>query len=502
MGKSRFFNILFVVILVFLIFSLTCKKETPTSPEIENYTRPVIWINVFEMSFSASVSGANPSAQILKVKNTGVGTLNYSISDDADWLNIEPTSGTSTGNIVEHTVSVDKAGLQAQEEPYKATITISSSNAYNSPQKVEVSLKISKEPPPQIWLSSKNIAFAGEEGGINPTPKYLSIKNSGKGTLNYTITDNADWLHISPAKGSSSGEVVEHKISANISGLKARVEPYKAQITISCPEATNNPQNVNVSLKITKEPPKIWVSPKELFFSAEEGGTNPASNTLSIKNSGKGTLNYILTTDSSWLDVLPKSGVSTGNTNTHRVTVDITGLSEGIYYGTITVRDPEATNSPQVVNVHLEITKTIPPCPEYDKISIYCDPNTGGLNATIKVPITIVCNSKEIKAFGLELSYDSSFLQFLGVNKGNLTGGWASVDGNEISSGTVRIGGFAGSGRAIPSSSSGTIVEVSFKVICNNCSDGQQTQICISNYTDDISIMKPSITCATFSYKK
>ena len=74
------------------------------------------------MTFAASETGPNPSAQSLRVKNTGQGTLNYFISDNADWISVSETNGTSTGQIKEHAVSVDKSSLTPQEEAYTAVI--------------------------------------------------------------------------------------------------------------------------------------------------------------------------------------------------------------------------------------------------------------------------------------------------------------------------------------------------------------------------------------------
>ncbi|MHC4501162.1 MAG: choice-of-anchor Q domain-containing protein, partial [Planctomycetota bacterium] len=47
--------------------------------------------------------------------------------------------------------------------------------------------------------------------------------------------------------------------------------------------------------------PVIEASPTEFEFSANEGGPNPASQILSIRNSGLGTLNWEITEDCTWL---------------------------------------------------------------------------------------------------------------------------------------------------------------------------------------------------------
>src|SRR4030067_3134448 len=91
---------------LFLFPSFACKK-TPFIPNEEELTRPVIWLNTSELSFTASESGGNPAAQVFQVKNSGKNTLQYSISDDADWLSVEPGTGTSSGQLVGHTILVN-----------------------------------------------------------------------------------------------------------------------------------------------------------------------------------------------------------------------------------------------------------------------------------------------------------------------------------------------------------------------------------------------------------
>ena len=97
----------------FLITPLPCKKA-PITPNADVLNRPVIWLNTTEVSFAAYEAGGNPAAQAFKVKNSGKNTLQYSVSDDAQWLSVEPASGSSLGQLVEHTILINKAGLAAR----------------------------------------------------------------------------------------------------------------------------------------------------------------------------------------------------------------------------------------------------------------------------------------------------------------------------------------------------------------------------------------------------
>ena len=76
----------------------------------------------------------------------------------------------------------------------------------------------------------------------------------------------------------------------------------------------------------------------------------------------------------------------------------------------------------------------------------------------------------EIKVFGLEMTFDADIFQFRRIEKGSLTESWAAVDANEINNGTLRVGGYAGSGNPITQGNTGKIAEVKVKVIGNNFS--------------------------------
>jgi hypothetical protein len=103
----------------------------------------------------------------------------------------------------------------------------------------------------------------------------------------------------------------------------------------------------------------IGFSPSSLSFSADEGGANPASQTLTIWNSGEGTLSWWLSDSATWLTLSPTSGASAGETDSITAMVDIYGMDAGNYAATITISAPEAANDPQTMAVNLAITPGI-----------------------------------------------------------------------------------------------------------------------------------------------
>jgi hypothetical protein len=212
-------------------------------------TEPTIGFSPSSLSFSATEDGAAPADQTLEIWNSGTGTLSWSVGHDAGWLSLSPSNGSSTGeeDKDEVTVSVDVSGMDAGD--YETTITISAEEATNTPQTVSVSLHIGESgTEPTIAFSPSSFSFSAAEGGDNPASKTLKIWNSGTGMLNWSVSDNANWLSLSPTSGSSTGEKDEITVSVDISGIDAG--DYDATITISAEGATNTPQTVSVSLHI------------------------------------------------------------------------------------------------------------------------------------------------------------------------------------------------------------------------------------------------------------
>ena len=101
--------------------------------------------------------------------------------------------------------------------------------------------------------------------------------------------------------------------------------------------------------------PIIGLSSNSFSFSADEVGSNPADQTLTITKIGIGTLNWIVSESCGWLSVSPASGSSTGEGDDVTLSVDITGMSGGQYSCDLTISDPLAENDPQTVNVSLHL---------------------------------------------------------------------------------------------------------------------------------------------------
>jgi hypothetical protein len=201
---------------------------------------------------------------------------------------------------------------------------------------------------PTIALNKNSLTFnAG--GGSSQT---FTVSNSGAGTLNWTVTDNKSWMSASPTSGQNSGTVT---VTVDRTGLSPGT--YTGTITVSDPNATNDPQTISVTLEVSGGSggtPTIQLNRSNLYFGAS-GSYVTGSQTITIANSGTGTLNWSASANyTSWLSLSPSSGTNSGVVS---AVASNPGLSPGTYNGTISIQDPNASNSPQTVNVTLTVYK-------------------------------------------------------------------------------------------------------------------------------------------------
>lgn len=216
-------------------------------PEVNS----AIGLSPDSLTFSAVAGGSDPAFQTVDLENSGIGTLNWTVSDDAVWLSVAPNAGATTTETDVLAVNASAAGLTVAGSPYTGIITVSDAAANNSPQAITVTLIVNPTGPVTIGLSTSSLAFTAVEAGPDPAPQTVDLTNTGGGTLNWTVTDDAVWLSVSPNSGDTTVETDMLTVNASIAGLNAAGSPYTGTITISDPAATNDPQIVVVTLNVT-----------------------------------------------------------------------------------------------------------------------------------------------------------------------------------------------------------------------------------------------------------
>ncbi len=321
-------------------------------------TPPTIALDPTSLTFDVPTGGPNPASQQVGVSNTGTGTVNWtaSVAAGAPWLSLSPTSGSVTAVTSPQyfSASVDVTGLLAGT--YTALIVVTDAGASNSPQLVSVTLNVNGLP--KLSISPATLTYDAAVGGPNPPMQAITVANVGLGAITWNATSDATWLSSVPTTGPlATGGSTVVDVAVDVTGLAAGT--YTGTLSISAAGATNSPQKVFVTLNVNTLP-KIGVSAGTFTFNAPLGGPNPANQTLTITNTGAATLNWTAAKNpaATWLTIAPTvsaAGLTAGQTEDITLTVDVTALAAGSYSATITVTDAGASNSPQTVQVDLNV---------------------------------------------------------------------------------------------------------------------------------------------------
>jgi len=143
----------------------------------------------------------------------------------------------------------------------------------------------------------------------------------------------------------------------------------------------------NAVFTIGAMPPAISLSHTRLNYGAVAGDTAVKTQSVMISNSGGGTLNWSAASDQFWLDVMPKTGTGTGvfQVSVNPAGLAAAGMTAGAYQGTITVTDPNASNSPRTITVNLTVyaagSTSIP-------FGDFATPVSGTTGITGAIPVT------------------------------------------------------------------------------------------------------------------
>jgi len=145
--------------------------------------------------------------------------------------------------------------------------------------------------------------------------------------------------------------------SINSTGLfTAPTVTTDTTVTVKAVSTADSSKSATATATVKAPAPVLAVNPRTLTFSGQQGGSNPAPNSVSIGNTGGGTLNFSVASDAAWLSAGPASGTAPASL---QVAASIGSLSAGTYTGHITVSAAGATGSPATITVTLTVTAAV-----------------------------------------------------------------------------------------------------------------------------------------------
>lgn len=209
----------------------------------------------------------------------------------------------------EYTLSIRKDGYNdlTQKVSVKAAMTSS----------VQVAMSPVK---PIMNIDPLTLDFGDEN-----TSLALDIKNAGKGTLEWAIEEEIEWLTCSAASGTTTDAVSSVVVKVTREGMEKG--SYSETIVVS---SNGGSKIVKVKMSVGSTI-KLSVEPDELDF-----GAVVAKKEIVITNNGPSAIEYTASSANDWL-TLTKSSASVTKTDYIHAIVSREGLSAGSYTSSITI---------------------------------------------------------------------------------------------------------------------------------------------------------------------
>ncbi|MCP4046369.1 MAG: hypothetical protein GY732_10310, partial [Gammaproteobacteria bacterium] len=201
-----------------------------------------------------------------------------------------------------------------------------------------------------------SLSFEELQGNASGTMKPIAINNTGNSVFNWTASTEESWLTLPATEGTipEAGQSTVN-VGVEIDGLTEG--EYEGSVTITAGMAASETIAVSLTILPHVSTNFLSISPASLGFSSTVG-TTPACQTLSVKNTGGGTLNWNANVDQSWLTVDATSGTAPF---TLKVYADVSSLAAGSYSGTVTVTRQGGT--PEMKIIPVTLTLSDPPEP-------------------------------------------------------------------------------------------------------------------------------------------
>jgi photosystem II stability/assembly factor-like uncharacterized protein len=286
-----------------------------------------IQLSVAELAFTSASCGSNPASQTFEITNAGAGTLVWSASNLPAWLILTPESGTAPNTV---TAQVDAAALNCGET-YSQSISITATEADNTPITMTVTLTIPAAAPPSVPMiginpSGMKLIFETSVcGGVaTSTSPTFDLLNSGTGSFSWSGSSADSWIQFSPLSGSDGSTVTVQNIDTIDLPCGAT---SSGTITITSAEAGNSPQSVTVEVKEIPSEAKITPSATGLGFFATtcKGSTDPQS--FTIQNTGGTPLGWSAAVTykdaTGWLSIDTTSGTVAPGATSPSITVAV-----------------------------------------------------------------------------------------------------------------------------------------------------------------------------------
>jgi uncharacterized protein (TIGR03437 family) len=305
------------------------------------------------LAFLASSNGLAADPQPIKVSSSLPG-LQVAAGSDSSWLKVPSAIAFAPGNI---SVSADPTGLAPGV--YQGIVSLRSPGLTSVLATVSVTFRVGSALDPKLTTDASGLTFSLTAGGP-PQSQSVRVLNTGSGQVNFFVR----------FAGAISGG-----LSSSFDA--ATVQPSQpATLTITAdpaklPPGTNSASllilgtnlqfaSVPITVTVAPRPQKMALSRQGFTFVAVPGGGVTPPQTFQILDTGTSDFDWTAKASTvsggGWLALSPDQGSSSPSSfGSATVSANPAGLAPGVYYGLILVSSPGTVNSPQQLEVVLNV---------------------------------------------------------------------------------------------------------------------------------------------------
>ena len=318
------------------------------------------------LSFAAPAGSSAVTPSSLSITNTGGGSLAFTGASDQPWLVLSATSGTAPSTIqVSPSVTSLKAGS------YTGHVTFTGGG---SAQTATVALTVAASPEtPSLTANPPSLDLGTVALQACSAVQITTLTNNGKSAVT---------IRASALAGSSVGDFAWGGVGSCNSGQTLAPGASCTHSFKFCPTASgirsgtdsitssgsSSPTVVALSGTGAASTPVLAVSPASLSFAGQTGSSGVTPSSLSITNTGSGSLTFTGASDQPWLVLSANSGTTP---STLRVSAATANLKAGTYTGHVNLTGGGVTKT-----VTVALTLTSPQTQHSVALSWKASPNS------------------------------------------------------------------------------------------------------------------------------
>lgn len=182
------------------------------------------------------------------INNTGSSEVTWNVGDNRDWITSDPTGGSITTETDQVNVDISRSGLDPGD--YAGVITVTSGGG-----SIDIPITMRVPVSQTLAISHDKLLFRTHIADLS-----FKITNAGQGTLTWSISDDQDWIEVTPTSGNTTTEEDIIYVSVDRTGLESG--DYVGTISITS-------DGGNIDLPIYMTVPQILENGTEYFPMAE-----------------------------------------------------------------------------------------------------------------------------------------------------------------------------------------------------------------------------------------